>query len=143
MKLGILIKDMGPNQITELAFDIGNNAMSHFNDVCLFFQTPGPKPKQNTFGIFDSSELHSFSGKLLTFEAESLDLALKSSNNIQIFHMFGLEKPNLIHLLSTLQHKNVSVLANVESKNFLEKKVNVKPIEYSFDNSDSLLKILK
>lgn len=116
MNLGFYSKSLTNEE--EIKFSI-ENIEKAFNDnaiddASIFFDSNGFSPFFFPCGLFNATELWSFSGKLVVFDLDSLRSAIKVVNDIDIYYIFGWEKVSPINMLVTLSNNNVKAIGKTE-----------------------------
>lgn len=82
------------------------------DDASVFYDSIGFSHVSFPCGVFNSTELWNFSGKLIVTSLETLNNALKIVNNIEIYYLYGLGKQeNVLNLLNTLSSNTFKVIA--------------------------------
>lgn len=117
MNIGIYIQSLLDSEQIKHISDlvdreiIGNKKI---HDVSIFYDDIGFNPNNTRCGMFNSTELWSFNGNLIVTSLESLSVALKVVNNINIFYYHGWEREkNVVNLImSTLD--NVKIICRSE-----------------------------
>lgn len=117
MNLGVYLSSLSDHDQLRDICDSINMAIDNkqVSDASIFYDNVGYNPFIVKCGIFNSTDLWNFSGKLITTSIASCLTALKIVNNIDLFYYYGWEKEvqtlSLIHLLS---NKNVKLLSRTE-----------------------------
>lgn len=119
MNLGIYIPTLANHQQLESISKAMNKAIEngYASDASLFYDSVSYNPFQFKCGLFNSTDLWNFSGKLITTSLSTTLSALKIINNIDLYYYYGFEERisplSLIYLLSN--GNNVKFIANNES----------------------------
>lgn len=89
MNLGFYVDTNGGTPRNIEIYNLLNDAIKsgQVSDASLFFNTVNFNPLRTNFGMFDATELWSFTGKLV---ATSLDNALKARSIVNKFELFYL-----------------------------------------------------
>jgi hypothetical protein len=132
MNIGLYIDSLGDEKAIKLFIDtIEQGFLSNkLDDASIFYDSVSFTPFNFPCGLFNSTELWNFSGKLLVFSLESLRNAVKIVNNIEIYYVFGFEESiNILAMLDLVSSNEISVITknNLGMLNFYRisgKKVN-------------------
>lgn len=130
MNLGIYINNLSDTQqlkgISETVNECVNKKL--FDDCSIFFDNIGFNPFKIQCGMFNSTDLWNFSGKLITTSFQSTISALKIVNNIDIYYYYGLEnKVNTLSLMSLLSQGVIPLAKTETNKLDMYRKTGVKP----------------
>jgi len=132
MNIGLYIDSLGDEKAIKIFIDtIEQGFLSNkLDDASIFYDSVSFTPFNFPCGLFNSTELWNFSGKLLVFSLESLRNAVKIVNNIEIYYVFGFEESiNILAMLDLIWSNEISVITknNLGMLNFYRisgKKVN-------------------
>lgn len=132
MNIGLYIDSLGDEKAIKLFIDtIEQGFLSNqLDDASIFYDSVSFTPFNFPCGLFNSTELWNFSGKLLVFSLESLLNAVKIVNNIEIYYVFGFEESiNILAMLDLISSNDISIITkdNLGMLNFYRisgKKVN-------------------
>lgn len=130
MNLGVYLSSLAD---TELLRDVGdgiNFGMESkiINDASIFYDTVSYNPFIIKCGMFNSSDLWNFHGKLVVPSLSSLASSLKIVNNIELYYYYGLEKNlNIINVILLLKNKVIPIATSEESAGDLYRKTGIKP----------------
>ena len=132
MNIGLYIDSLGDEKAIKIFIDtIEQGFLSNkLDDASIFYDSVSFTPFNFPCGLFNSTELWNFSGKLLVFSLESLRNAVKIVNNIEIYYVFGFEESiNILAMLDLVSSNEISVITknNLGMLNFYRisgKKVN-------------------
>lgn len=84
------------------------------DDASIFYNDSGFSPFTFNCGLFNSTDLWGFSGKLLVFSLDCLRTAMSVVNNIEIYYCYGWEdKVNVLNLLD-VSSKDIKIISNKE-----------------------------
>jgi len=138
MNLGIYISNlMDTDQLTQINKFVEKNA-ANVKDISIFYDNIAFNPDQTKCGMFNSTELWSFSGTLIVTSLRSLATALKVVNKINIVYYNGWEKiDNALDFVMLLQNSNIKVYARSEREAkqiYRLTGLNVLGISENFDN---------
>lgn len=117
MNIGIYIPDMGNGQIVsqcvaELDRGINNRLIK---TASVFFDNMGPINEHLNFGIFNSTDLWNFSGKLFALTQDCALKAANTVNDIEIFFGYGWDKEsNLFAILDLVYAKKLKAICRTE-----------------------------
>lgn len=85
------------------------------DDASIFYNDAGFSPYSFPCGLFNSTDLWGFSGKLLVFSIDCLRTAMSIVNNIEIYYCYGWEdKLNTLNLID-VSSKDIKILCNTET----------------------------
>jgi hypothetical protein len=117
MNIGIYIQSLLDSEQIKHISDLVDREIirnKKIHDVSIFYDDIGFNPNNTGCGMFNSTELWSFNGNLIVTSLESLNVALKVVNNINIFYYYGWEKEkNVVNLImSTLN--NIKIICRSE-----------------------------
>lgn len=117
MNLGIYIKNIDDQNVLQWASNIINYSIdkNKCSDISLFYDNIGFIPFNLPCGIFNSTDIWNFSGSLIVLNYESVKLALKIVNNIDLYYYYGWEKIDVFNLLNI--HKKVKIISKEEKNN--------------------------
>jgi len=82
-------------------------------DACLFFNNLDYVPVTTNFGIFDGSEIWSFTGLLIVTSLNNLDKANKATNKFETVYWYDKSQKNLTGLLNSV-NLNVRVITTTQ-----------------------------
>lgn len=116
MNLGIYIQSLGKNDhLKEISECINKNiGTKNLTDASIFFDSIGFNPFEMKCGIFNSTDLWNFNGKLITTSLQTTLKALKIVNNIEVFYYYGLEDKISPLSLIYLQQNGVKIISRSE-----------------------------
>lgn len=115
MNIGLYVDSLENEKPIKLFIDtVEQGFISNiFDDASIFYDSIGFTPFSFPCGLFNSTELWNFSGKLLVFSIESLRNAINIVNDIEIYYIFGFEESlNILSMLDLLSNNEVSVITN-------------------------------
>lgn len=112
MNFGIYLENLNSNVQFDIAFRLTSYAIKNnkFNDISIFYENIGPIPNQLECGMFNSTDIWNFEGKLLIFSLESAKKCFNIVNNFEMYYYAGLESINIIGLLEYM-HRGMKVMA--------------------------------
>lgn len=117
MNLGIYLQSLAQhNQLKEIATAINNNLHSHrLKDASIFYDNVAHNPFNFKCGLFNSTDLWNFHGKLITTSLSTTIKSLNIVNNIDIYYYYGLEdKINPLALIYLLSN-GIKIICNSEN----------------------------
>lgn len=113
MNIGLYIDSLGDEKAIKIFIDtIEQGFLSNkLDDASIFYDSVSFTPFNFPCGVFNSTELWNFSGKLLVFSLESLRNAINIVNNIEIYYVFGFEESiNILAMLDLISSNEISVI---------------------------------
>lgn len=116
MNLGIYIdkiSDYKQLEFSKQLIDYGIET-NKINDASIFYNVIGQNPYKFSCGIFNSTDLWNFSGKLLVYSLECAIGAMNIINNIDIIYYYGLEKEKINVLQLMAINKEAEYICNSE-----------------------------
>jgi hypothetical protein len=131
MNLGIYTKTLADSeQLEKLSQYINNSADSNrWSDISLFYDDIGFNPFQIKCGMFNSTDLWNFKGKLIVSSLESVIKATNIVNHIEIYYYYGWEKrPAILDTLLVLNSNTKIVCRNDADASFVYRTTGQKPI---------------
>jgi len=119
MNLGIYIKSLtDEQQVNNIASCVNDGLQNKkLKDASIFYDNIGKVNTNINCGLFNSTDVWNFSGKLLTTSIETLTTAMKIVNNIDFYYYFGVEKEenlDIFKLLRVTQKHKIKVICNSE-----------------------------
>lgn len=118
MNLGIYIPSLSNHQELQSISNAMNNAISNkiVNDASLFYDSVSYNPFQFKCGLFNSTDLWNFNGKLITTALSTTLSALKIINNIDLYYYYGFEERiSPLSLLYLLNNSGIKFISNNET----------------------------
>lgn len=142
MNLGIYISNINNEYIKELGETINSNIGSKLTDASIFYDNVGFNPINIKCGMFNSTDLWNFNGKLLTLSLDTTIKAIKIVNDIDLYYYYGLEDKisplSLIYLLGN----NIEIIAqSEESASDLYRKTRRRPVFIAKDFEEFITKV--
>lgn len=131
MNLGIYTTTLGDSEQLEKLSQYLNASVdsNKWSDVSLFYDDIGFNPFQINCGMFNSTDLWNFKGKLI---ASSLECVVKASNivnNIEIYYYYGWEKrPSVLDALFVINSKTKIICRNDDDASFIYRTTGKKPV---------------
>lgn len=129
MNLGVYVSSLGD---TELLRDIGEGInfgieSKILTDASIFYDNVAYNPFVIKCGIFNSTDLWNFRGKLIIPSLSTVASSLKIVNDIEAYYYYGFEQnTNVLHLLHLLGNNLIPVSTSEESSNDLYRKTGIK-----------------
>jgi hypothetical protein len=125
MNLGIYLTSIADqNQMKDIAECVNKGLQTRLlSDASVFFDNVAHNEHKLNCGMFNSSELWNFSGKLVTTSLSTTISALKIVNNIDLYYYYGWEKNisplSLIYL--SKQKLKIACTSQESEKDFYRK----------------------
>jgi len=144
MNLGIYIPNF--NNISQLAglCTMINKSLQGglIKDASLFYDSIGHMPIKLNCGLFNSTDIWNFRGKLITTTLDGTVSATNITNNSKIYYYYGWEqRPNVLDLIYALS-KNINLICrDTEDDQYLKRVTGTNPLGISsnFENILSLI----
>src|SRR6056300_511141 len=136
MNLGIYVKSMKDEEILKLCTNeieeaIDNNLV---DDASIFYDAIGFCPIHFPCGVFNSTDIWNFSGKIVTFSLECLVNLKNIVNNFDVYYCFGFENTdNVLKLIANASNVRTITKSEEDTKEFYRLTGN-KPIGCLKDN---------
>jgi hypothetical protein len=116
MNLGIYVKSLSDEQQIKLAVEavetgIDNNKI---DDASIFFDSVGFTPFFFSCGLFNSTEMWNFSGKMITFSLDCLKFIKDIVNDIEVYYCYGYEKDKNTLRLLDLTQSGVNIISKTK-----------------------------
>lgn len=132
MNLGVYIQSLADNEkLKEISDAINNNLSTGIlNDASLFYDNVAYNHYKFRCGLFNSTDLWNFNGKLITTSLSTTISSLKIVNKIQIYYYYGFEENisplSLMYIIKN--YPDLVVIANSEkTNNDFYRKTSIKP----------------
>lgn len=116
MNIGIYVNSLSDEKQLKLGIETIENGISEniIDDASVFYDAISFSPLFFPCGVFNSTDLWNFSGKLITFSLDCLDTVTKVVNKIDVYYCYGYEKQcNLLKMLDLL-NGDIKVICNSE-----------------------------
>jgi hypothetical protein len=144
MNIGIYIDTLSDTQQLEAINAFVNNVKQddRVTDVSIFYNGIGFNPFDIKCGMFNSTDLWNFHGKLIVSSLNCLASANNIVNNLELYYYYGWE--NAVKVLDILQliQNNVPVICRSENdKNFIYRITGKTPL-CTTDNFQDILKAI-
>jgi len=143
MNLGIYLENMQDG----IQFDITNKIVSYafdynkVDDTSVFYDNLGPIPSKLKCGMFNSTDIWHFQGKLLFFSLNSVSKSLGIINNFELYYYMGSEKINVLQLLDLINKGLKIICLNKTAKKNLYRLTSQFPIGTS-NRPDNILRYI-
>lgn len=121
MNLGIYICNLSEKeQMMHISSFVNSNLNSDsIYDISIFYDNVDFNPSHIKCGMFNSTDLWSFNGNLITTSLDGLATSLKVVNNINIFYYYGWEKTkDILQLIMLTKNINVICQSEKDAKEF-------------------------
>lgn len=129
MNLGIYLPSLADhNRLKEISDTINTNIGKNITDASIFYDDIAFNPFEIKCGMFNSTDLWNFKGKLITLSLQTTIKASKIVNDIDLYYYYGFEEKinplSLIFLLS----QDIKIVATSDAHaNDLYRKTKTKP----------------
>jgi len=136
MNLGIYTATLADStQLEKIATYLNASVISKkWSDVSLFYDGIGFNPFEIKCGMFNSTDLWNFKGKLI---ASSLDCVVNASNivnNIELYYYYGWEtRPSVLDTVFVLRDKIKLICRNEDDALFTQRTTGIKPVGIADD----------
>lgn len=142
MNLGFYVDTNAGTPENKRIYEMLNDGVesSKLTDASVFFNTVGFNPVDTKFGMFDATELWSFTGVLVCTTVENAVKANNVVNRFRLHYLFTTSdksERNLFTLVSLARNKDVAVLvSNVSDQKEFYRLTGVKPkiVELTVDD---------
>lgn len=144
MNLGIYISSLSDveqlGHISKLVQENVNN--KDIRNISIFYDNVDFNPHDTKCGMFNSTDLWSFNGSLITTSIDSLVTSLRVINNIDIIYYHGWgEKVNILKLVMSVQNVKIICRSEQEAKE-VYRSTGIKPIGISNNFEDIINLVL-
>lgn len=141
MNIGFYIHTTADTPLNKEIYELLNNAIDNneVEDASLFYNEVDFNPNKKKFGSFNSTDLWSFSGTLITTSLNNLILATKVINDIKLSYLYSDEK-NLMLLIGATQDVPVITRSEEEQKEVYRLTGNKPHLVKTF-NASEILKV--
>jgi hypothetical protein len=120
MNIGMYVNSLSNEDQIGLSIEsieIGFNNKS-IDDATIFYDSVGFSPFIFPCGVFNSTELWNFSGKLITFSLDCIRSSLKIVNKIDIYYGYGWEnKINPLNLIDVCSN-NIKIFTKTNKDTY-------------------------
>lgn len=100
MNLGFYVKSLTDEHALKLSIEcIENGKETIIDDASIFYDAVGFSPLFFPCGLFNSTDLWNFSGKLIVFSISCLRSSENIVNNIDMYYCYGWAKESVLDLL--------------------------------------------
>lgn len=110
MNLGIYVKSMTEEKTLKMCIEEIENGMEEnkINDASIFYDAIGFSSLYFPCGVFNSTDIWNFSGKIVTFSIDCLTTLNNIVNNFDVYYCFGFEEnENVLRLISTTSNTKI------------------------------------
>lgn len=125
MKIGFYINSLAESPFSNLVFNKLNSAVGQVRDACLFYNDVGYNSVTPKFGVFNSTELWSFSGVLVATTPKNVLQASKIVNKFKLLYLFG-EDRDFVGLIKLPKDVPV-IVTNEADENYVFRTTGRKP----------------
>lgn len=110
MNLGIYVKSMTEEKTLKMCIDEIEKGMEEnkIDDASIFYEAIGFSPLTFPCGVFNSTDIWNFSGKIVTFSLDCLATLNNIVNNFEVYYCFGFEDiDNVLRLISVSSNAKI------------------------------------
>jgi len=115
MNLGIYVKSMTEEKTLKMCIEQIEKGVEEnkIDDASIFYDAIGFSPLHFPCGVFNSTDIWNFSGKIVTFSIDCLITLNNIVNNFDVYYCFGFEKnENVLTLISA--SSNAKIIAKTK-----------------------------
>lgn len=145
MNLGIYLQSLSDHEQLRDICDSINTAIENnlVDDASIFYDNIAYNPFTVKCGIFNSTDLWNFNGKLIVTSIGPCLTATKIVNNIELFYYYGLEdNVHVVSLLNLFNNPNIKLICkDHESDKDIYRKTGKKSIAIGSSIKDILTQI--
>jgi hypothetical protein len=141
MNIGIYIDSLSDTKQLEAINNFVANSLQHngVHDVSLFYNGIGFNPFNIKCGMFNSTDLWNFKGKLVVSSLNCLVSSKNIVNNLELYYYYGWEQNiKVLDILQIMQDKIPIICRSVADQEFIYRVTGVNPLAVS-NNFDNLL----
>lgn len=140
MNIGIYLKSLSDDEIVKIAIESIEKGMDdkRINDASIFYDSIGFSPYFFPCGVFNSTDLWNFSGKLVAFSLDCLNVIKNTVNNFDVYYCYGFEKDNNVLRLLDLVKDDTKIITKDEQSSKTYYRLTGKNSIGSLDNEDLL-----
>lgn len=145
MNLGIYIQSLANYGILKEAHECISKGLNNkiLSDASIFYDNISFQPFNFNCGLFNSTELWNFSGKLITTSLSPCIKAIKIVNNIDVFYYYGLDGKIAPLSLIFLHKEGIKFIARSENDaQDLYRKTGINPIGTT-ENFEQCIEIIR
>lgn len=112
MNLGIYISDIADTENISAIYKFVDENINNkeLYDISIFYNNIAHNPHNIKCGMFNSTELWSFNGNLITTSLDTLNTALNIVNNINVFYYHGWKQEKNTMNLILLSQRNIKII---------------------------------
>lgn len=143
--LGIYLSSLSKHdQLKDIYEAFKYNIGSKIKDASIFYDNVAHNPFNINCGLFNSTDLWSFKGTLITTCLSTTLSAIKIVNNIKIYYYYGLEKKiSPLSLIYLLKNSDIDIVAKTDIDALdLYRKTRINPKFISSDLKDLIMKVI-
>jgi hypothetical protein len=136
MNLGVYTATLADsNQLEKIAKYLNTSVHSNkWSDVSLFYDGIGCNPFDIKCGMFNSTDLWNFKGKLIASSLECVVNAANIVNNIELYYYYGWEpRPSVLDTIFVLRDKIKLICRNNGDASFTYRTTGIKPVGIADD----------
>tara|TARA_B100001094_G_scaffold72494_1_gene68782 strand:+ start:22252 stop:22707 length:456 start_codon:yes stop_codon:yes gene_type:complete len=129
MNLGFYVKSMSPEEgNNRKIFSLLNEGVNsnELSDASLFYDNIDYNPIQTSFGMFNSTDIWYFTGKLITTTLESTYHALQATNKFELSYLYDHDEINILPLIEISKKVNV-ITDTLENQRYFNRVTGVRP----------------
>lgn len=117
MNLGIYVKSLSNEAEMSFVSNLVNYAVSNnkVKDCSIFYDGVGFIPYDIPCGMFNSTDVWNFNGKLLVLNIDCLKSTFNIVNNIDVFYHYGWENNLSVFNLLYVTNKDIKVISKTKS----------------------------
>ena len=142
MNLGFYVHNTSNTPFNNAIYKVLNEALENnmVPDASLFYDEVDFNPSDKSFGTFNSTDLWSFEGLLVTTHLNGLQTAKSVVNNIEIVHLYTQTEKSLMALIHNTKDIEVITL-NEDDKNHFERLTGREPILLEQFSAEEIIKV--
>lgn len=121
MNLGIYVKSLTEEDTLRMCIEQIEKGVEEqrIDDASIFYDAIGFSPLTFPCGVFNSTDVWNFSGKIVTFSLDCLKTLNSIVNNFEVYYCFGFEKnDNVLRLISTCTDSRVIAKTKEDEKEY-------------------------
>ena len=142
MNVGFYVDSVGATPENGEIFDALNQAVDNHevSDASVFYNDIDYNPVKPKFGLFNATDLWSFTGLLIATSLENVIRASKVVNKFKILYLYNKSNKNLLMLLDICQSIPI-VATNLEDSKEIYRLTGQKPVTVPKLSVNELLKV--
>lgn len=121
MNLGIYVKSLTEEDTLRMCIEEIEKGVEEYriDDASVFYDAIGFSPLTFPCGVFNSTDIWNFSGKIVTFSLDCLKTLNSIVNNFEVYYCFGFEEnDNVLRLISTCSNTMVIAKTKEDEKEY-------------------------